>query len=132
MLPRYWRHGKEDADGKLKRGVKYTQAPRAQPNLGRPFYNFQGDAPPLWREKSKALNSKPKYVLPDWMPEVWTKASKAPFDNSRSAMVRDNYDVSDKLADWDKRLRTHIASFNQDIRGSVGNVIAMPPLSQQY
>ena len=132
MIPTYARANHEHAQGSLRSGITYTQAPRPQPNLGRPFYDYTAPAPETWRQKRISLNSQPKYVLPSWMPEVWTKLANAPFDNTRSAMVRDNHDVKGELADWDKRLRTHIQSFNKDIRGGLTNVVAIPPLSSTH
>jgi len=129
MIPTHARAKHPDAQGKLRSDINYTVAPKLQPNLGRPFYDYVAPAPEVWRPRRVALNAKPKYVLPSWMPEVWTKLSEAPFDNTRSAMVRDNYDAKGELADWDKRLRTHIQSFNKDIRGGLGNVVAIPVLS---
>ena len=132
MIPAYARANTADGNAKLRSNLSYTVAPRLQPNLGRPFYDFHKPPPPLWRTQNTAITAHPKYVLPSWMPEVWTKNAEAPLDNTRSAMVRDNYDAKGVLADWDKRLRTHIQSFNKDIRGGMGNLVVMPPLTHSH
>jgi hypothetical protein len=63
------------------------------------------------------------------MPEIHTKQANEPLDNTRSAMVRDLYSSSNELAHWNEKLRTHIASFNKEIRGGATNVFALPPLT---
>jgi hypothetical protein len=44
-------------------------------------------------------------------------------------MVRDLYSNRNELANWNDKLRTHIASFNKEIRGGSTNVFALPPLT---
>jgi hypothetical protein len=116
--------------GQLQTGVTYSQAPRLQPNLGRPWYAFAKPPPPIWRSNAALRNA--ALPLPSWIPDVWTKVAESPMDNSRSAMVRDNHDVQGELAQWDKRLRTHIASFSKEVAKGTGNVVALPPLSSSH
>jgi len=97
---------------------------------GKPFYDFAGEKPPDWRDSRVRLN-KPAVPLPSWMPEVWTQQARSPLDNTRSAMVRDLYGNKNELADWDKRLRTHIASFQGEIAKGSTNVFSLPPLTSQ-
>ena len=95
---------------------------------GRPFYDFAGSAPPDWRETRVRLG-KPAVPLPSWLPEVWTQQARNPLDNTRSAMVRDLYGNRSELADWNGKLRTHIASFQKEVATGTTNVFSLPPLT---
>ena len=102
--------------------------PQDQKSLGKPWYNWANTAPPAWATQRTTLG-KPAVVLPSWMPEIHLKQANEPLDNTRSAMVRDLYSSSSELAQWNEKLRTHIASFNKEIRGGATNVFALPPLT---
>jgi hypothetical protein len=102
--------------------------PQDQKSLGKPWYNWANPAPTVWATKRTSLG-KPALPLPSWMPDIHTKQANEPLDNTRSAMVRDLYSNRDELANWNEKLRTHIASFNKEIRGGATNVFALPPLT---
>jgi hypothetical protein len=102
--------------------------PQDQSKVGKPWYNWANNAPQVWATQRTTLG-KPAVVLPSWMPEVHLKQASEPLDNTRSAMVRDLFSNRNELADWNNKLRTHIASFNADIRGGATNVFALPPLT---
>jgi hypothetical protein len=102
--------------------------PQDQKNLGKPWYNWANTAPEAWATKRTTLKE-PAVPLPSWVVDIHAKQAREPLDNTRSAMVRDLYSSRGELADWNKKLRTHIASFNEEIRGGSANVFAMPPLT---
>ena len=102
--------------------------PQDETNVGRPFYDYANESPELFREERVALGT-PALPMPSWMPEIHRQQARDPLDNTRSAMVRDLYGNQRELADWNTRLRRHIASFNREIRGGATNVFALPPLT---
>ena len=102
--------------------------PQDQRNLGKPWYNWANPAPKVWNTNRISLKE-PALPLPSWLPEVYTRQAQEPLDNTRSAMVRDLYSNRNELANWNDKLRTHIASFNKEIRGGSTNVFALPPLT---
>lgn len=102
--------------------------PQDQTKLGRPWYNWANTAPPVWATQRTTLKT-PAVPLPSWLPEIHTRQANEPLDNTRSAMVRDLYSNREELANWNDKLRTHIASFNKEIRGGATNVFALPPLT---
>ena len=102
--------------------------PQDQNQVGKPWYNWAQPAPPVWATKRTTLRE-PAVPLPSWLPEIHTKQANEPLDNTRSAMVRDLYSSRNELANWNEKLRTHIASFNKEIRSGATNVFALPPLT---